>query len=84
MFLPINTFNIDEKFDYEFDHNLQFHPIAPPPLPHKDEKQKKKLHQFHMFCNKVEIIANYDKNYKWRERSMAQLWYSEGFPLNIY
>jgi hypothetical protein len=38
MFLPINTFNIDEKFDYEFDHNLQFHPIAPPPLPHKDEK----------------------------------------------
>jgi hypothetical protein len=41
MFLPINTFNIDEKFDYEFDQNLQFHPIAPPllpPLPHKEEK----------------------------------------------
>ncbi len=31
-----------------------------------------------MFYNKVEIIAKNDKSliYKWRERSMAQLWYS--------
>jgi len=39
MFLFINTSNIDEKFDYEFDQNLQFHPIA---LPHKWKKNRKK------------------------------------------
>jgi hypothetical protein len=43
MFLPINTFNIDEKFDYEFDHNLQFHPIAPPPPPPQRRKIEKKI-----------------------------------------
>jgi len=54
------------------------------PSPTNERKIKIKLHQFHMFCNKVKIIAKNDKSliYKWRERSMAQLWYLEDFPLS--
>jgi hypothetical protein len=39
-FLFINTSNIDEKFDYEFDQNLQFHPM---PSPINEKKIEKKI-----------------------------------------
>jgi hypothetical protein len=56
------------------------------PFPHKKKKKKKKnrrkkLHQFHVICNKVATTAENERSqtYKWRERSRAQLRYSEDF-----
>jgi hypothetical protein len=56
MFLPINTFNIDEKFDYEFDHNLQFHPIAPPHSPTKKKNRKKNCTNFTCFAIRWKLL----------------------------
>jgi hypothetical protein len=66
-------------------------PQSPPPThshywpSHRKKKRKKnrrkKLHQFHVICNKVETTAENERSqtYKWRERSRAQLRYSEDF-----
>jgi hypothetical protein len=65
-------------------------PQSPPPThshycpyPRKKRKKnrRKKLHQFQVICNKVATTAENERSqtYKWRERSRAQLRYSEDF-----
>jgi hypothetical protein len=60
------------------------HPLTLLAFPRKKKRKKnrrKKLHQFHVICNKVETTAENERSqtYKWRERSRAQLRYSEDF-----
>jgi hypothetical protein len=60
------------------------HPLTLLPFPQKKKEkknQRKTLRQFHVICNKVANTAENERSqtYKWRERSRAQLRYSEDF-----